>query len=61
MKTSEPFAVLGSAFGDDTGGERMHLHLGIKKGRAIDLRGYVQNKSELKSWIDFMKYWHKNL
>ncbi|MBI5414392.1 hypothetical protein HZA38_02660 [Candidatus Peregrinibacteria bacterium] len=29
---------------------------GIKKGTAINLRGYVQSESELSGWIDFEKY-----
>lgn len=36
-----------------SGGERKHLHLGLHKGNEIDLRGYVQEKIQLESWIDF--------
>lgn len=46
-------ALLGEAFSKDTDGERKHLHLGIHKGATIDIRGYVQNESELENWIDF--------
>ncbi len=46
-------ALLGEAFSKDTDGERKHLHIGIHKGVIIDVRGYVQNESELKNWIDF--------
>jgi hypothetical protein len=46
-------AVLGGGFSQETNGERKHLHLGIHKGTDIDIRGYVQNESELKDWIDF--------
>lgn len=34
-------------------GERKHLHLGIHKGKDIDLRGYVQTENQLKSWLNF--------
>ena len=45
-------AVLGSPNSSETNGERKHLHLAIHKGSSIDLRGYVQNQSELSNWID---------
>jgi len=44
-------ALLGEA-GEDTDNERKHLHLGIKKGAQIDLRGYVQSEDELAEWLD---------
>jgi len=49
----DPLALLGEAFSKDTDNERKHLHLGIHKGVIIDIRGYVQNESELENWIDF--------
>lgn len=55
LQSGKPFAVLGAGYSTETDGERKHLHLGIKKGTAIDLRGYVQNKSELSGWLDFTK------
>jgi len=48
----QKIAELGKGFSHDTDNERKHLHLGVKKGKSSDLRGYVQNKSELDSWID---------
>ena len=56
LYAGENFAILGTGYSNDTGGERKHLHLGIIKGTKLDLRGYVQSKSELDSWIDFAKY-----
>lgn len=50
--------VLGKGYSTQTDGERKHLHLGIHKGKYIDTRGYVQNKSELKNWIDFATITH---
>lgn len=49
----DSLALLGEAFSKDTDNERKHLHLGIHKGVIIDIRGYVQNESELENWIDF--------
>lgn len=43
--------VLGEA-GPETDGERKHLHLGVREGGAIDIRGYVQRPSEIEGWID---------
>lgn len=47
---------LGTGETPETDGERKHLHLSIKKGAEIDLRGYVQNKIELSNWIDLFLY-----
>jgi hypothetical protein len=52
----DPLALLGEAFSRDTDGERKHLHIGIHKGTAMNVRGYVQNELELKNWIDFETY-----
>ena len=43
---------LGRGFTHETDGERKHLHLGVVRGSAPDLRGYVQDQSELSRWID---------
>lgn len=43
--------VLGEA-GPETDGERKHLHLGVRRGADIDLRGYVRRASEIADWID---------
>ena len=51
----DSLALLGEAFSKDTDNERKHLHLGIHKGVIIDIRGYVQNESELENWIDFIE------
>jgi len=54
-KKGDQVAVLGQGFSQETNGERKHLHLGIHKGTGIELRGYVQNQSELSAWPDFEK------
>lgn len=53
LKAGDRFATLGQANSTDTGGERKHLHLGVKKGKVADILGYVQKEAELQGWIDF--------
>ncbi len=43
---------LGRGFGDETDGERPHLHLSVHKGAAPDFRGYVQSEAALEGWLD---------
>lgn len=47
----QPFALLGKGYSTETDGERQHLHLGVHKGEAIELRGYVQSEEALEEWI----------
>ncbi len=49
----EQLGLLGDV-GPETDGERKHLHLGIHKGKAVDIRGYVPAESGLSEWIDPM-------
>lgn len=51
LPPNTPVAFLGTP-GSETDGERKHLHLGIKKGSASDIRGYVGNQGELLYWIN---------
>jgi len=55
LKKGDRIAVLGQGFSQETNGERKHLHLGIHKGIAIELRGYVQSQNQLSAWLDFQK------
>jgi murein DD-endopeptidase MepM/ murein hydrolase activator NlpD len=43
---------LGKGLSKETDHERKHLHLGIHKGKNIDIRGYVPVESQLSEWID---------
>ncbi|MDR3559489.1 MAG: peptidoglycan DD-metalloendopeptidase family protein [Candidatus Pacebacteria bacterium] len=52
MPAGQPFADLGANKSVETNGERKHLHLGFHKGTAINILGYVQNKSQLNNWIN---------
>ena len=56
LTQGDQLAILGKGFSQETGGERKHLHLGIHKGTAIDVRGYVQTQKELENWLDFEAY-----
>ncbi|PWB38677.1 MAG: hypothetical protein C3F02_03120 [Parcubacteria group bacterium] len=43
---------LGQGYSSETDQERKHLHLGIHRGKNIDLRGYVGSADDLTQWID---------
>jgi len=52
----EQIGVLGKGYGTETDGERKHLHLGIHKGTAAIISGYVASESALKQWINALDY-----
>lgn len=52
LAKGEETGILGKAFSTETNGERKHLHLGIHKGSAIDIRGYVSSEAELSEWVN---------
>jgi len=52
VKRGDTLAVLGAAYSTETDGERAHLHLGIHRGAAVDIRGYVASQQQLAAWID---------
>jgi murein DD-endopeptidase MepM/ murein hydrolase activator NlpD len=52
LSAGQVIGVLGQGYSIQTSGERKHLHLSISKGSSIDIRGYVQNQSELANWLD---------
>ncbi len=54
LAAGDVIGVLGEGYGPETDGERMHLHLGIHRGTAIELRGYVGAEAELRDWMDPM-------
>lgn len=53
LTKGEKIGILGKAYSSETDGERKHLHLGIHKGKTINVKGYVQTPGELDNWIDF--------
>ena len=52
VSRGEELGVLGDAKSAETGQTRKHLHFGVHKGTEIEMRGYVQQKSELDQFID---------
>ena len=55
LAKGEEIGILGKAFSAETSGERKHLHLGVHKGSAVDIRGYVQKEAELANWLDAVR------
>ncbi|MCX6761228.1 MAG: M23 family metallopeptidase [Candidatus Moranbacteria bacterium] len=56
LSAGDTLGQLGAAYSPETDGERKHLHLSIHKGSAINILGYVQNKSALSDWVDPCQY-----
>lgn len=52
LAAGDTIGILGKAYSSETDGERKHLHLGIHKGSAVNILGYVQAQAELSGWID---------
>lgn len=52
LTAGEVIGILGKNNSAETAGERKHLHLGLHKGSAINILGYVQTKNELSNWLD---------
>lgn len=52
VTVGEALADLGPACSSLNGDVRKHLHFGLHKGAAIDVRGYVLDKTALSSWAD---------
>lgn len=52
LKPQQTIGHLGQGYSTETDGERKHLHLGIHRGNAIELKGYVPNQNDLNQWID---------
>lgn len=52
LNAGEQIGFLGEGYSQQTDGERKHLHLGIYKGSAVSILGYVQNKNDLGQWIE---------
>lgn len=52
LRPGEQLGYLADARSVDSDGNRKHLHLGIHKGRSLDMRGYVQTEEDLAEFID---------
>lgn len=52
INAGERIGNLGAACTSDNGVTRKHLHLGLHKGKEIDIRGYVSSRDALSDWVD---------
>lgn len=52
LERGQRIALLADARSYESGWNRKHLHLGIRKGRGLDLKGYVQDQKELAQYLD---------
>ena len=58
VKKGQQIAILGQGYSQQTDGERKHLHFAIHKNN-LDLKGYVQNQSELSVWYNPIDFYNK--
>ena len=61
LDIGQPFALLGKGFSAETDGERQHLHLGIHRGEAIELKGYVNSEDQLDDWVGDIDFHARDL
>lgn len=52
LTANEEIGILGKGYSQETDEERKHLHLGIHRGVAINIKGYVPTSQQLADWID---------
>ncbi|MBI3290743.1 M23 family metallopeptidase [Candidatus Falkowbacteria bacterium] len=52
VKKGQQIGHLGEGNTNETDGERKHLHLAFYNGASLNLKGYVSDQSDLKSWTD---------
>ena len=52
VNSGQKIANLGDHCSKETSFKRKHLHFAVHQGDEIDLRGYIQNESELNSWLE---------
>ncbi len=59
LGVGELIGILGTNKSTETSGERKHLHLGVHKGTAINVLGYVQTEENLSGWANPCLYFCK--
>jgi len=57
VKQGDQIAVLGASYTQETDNERKHLHFAILFNDRIDLKGYVQNQSDLQNWLNPLDFY----
>lgn len=50
VTAGQQITYLGDHCSSETSGQRKHIHFAIHKGATRDVRGYIQNQSELSGW-----------
>lgn len=56
LKTGERLGILGEGKSPETDGERKHLHLGLRQGEEVNIKGYVNSQEDLSDWLDPCRY-----
>lgn len=57
IKKGDQIGLLGTGYSAETDNERRHLHFAVLSDDRIDIKGYVQNKSELSGWLDPVSFY----
>lgn len=52
FKKGDWTGLLGTGYSSETDGERRHLHFAVLSDDRLDIKGYVQNESQLSGWLD---------
>ncbi len=58
LKKGDQIGILGQGYSLETDGERKHLHLGVYKGLAVNIKGYVQVQGDLGNWYNPTDFLH---
>jgi peptidase M23-like protein len=56
IAVGETLGVLGTGYSAETSEERKHLHLGVHKGAAVNITGYVSSQAALGDWLNALDY-----
>ncbi len=56
LKTGDRVGLLGDDHSEETDGVRKHLHLGVRKGLTLDIRGYVKETEDMSLYVDLLDY-----
>lgn len=57
VAAGEQIGIFGEGNTAETDFERKHLHFSMQPAGKLDLRGYVQNESELQNWYDPLDFY----
>ncbi|RJQ13547.1 M23 family metallopeptidase [Candidatus Parcubacteria bacterium] len=60
VKAGQQIGFLGDDKSQETDFARKHLHFGLYRSNPADIRGYVQSKNELSSWLDPVSFFKQD-